>query len=173
MSINVHLLLHLPDAVKELGPLWVYSCFHFEGQNGILKNLIHGTQKVDIQLISSYSYLRNLPIATDSLTSTPETFKHLYFKQRLPQHNCIEVSQRVYLLGKPNNNTVADEEKLALAASGYGIDDYKGYSRMLFSNLKVNSCKWNKKHHRKDNSVIGYYSLNSHTVEYGIIQIFF
>lgn len=51
MSINVHLLLHLPDAVKELGPLWVYSCFHFEGQNGILKNLIHGTQKVDIQLI--------------------------------------------------------------------------------------------------------------------------
>ena len=70
MSINVHLLLHLPDTVRELGPLWVYSCFHFEGLNGILKNLIHGTQKVDLQLLSSYSYLRNLPIAADSLNDT-------------------------------------------------------------------------------------------------------
>ena len=45
MSANIHLLLHLPETVKDLGPLWVYSCFHFEGQNGILKNTIHGTQK--------------------------------------------------------------------------------------------------------------------------------
>ena len=74
------------------------------------------------------------------------------------------------MLGKPNNNTVAEEEKIALAVSEYGGDDYKVYSRMLFSNLKINSCKWNKKQHRKNNSVIGYYSLNSHTVEYGIIQ---
>ena len=37
-----HLLLHLPETVKE---------FHFEGQNGILKNSIHGAQKVDLQLI--------------------------------------------------------------------------------------------------------------------------
>ena len=172
MLINVHLLLHLPDTVRELGPLWVYSCFHFEGQNGILKNLIHGTQKIDMQLLSSYSYLRNLPIAADSLTSTDffRTYKHLYFKQGLPQRNCIEISKKVYLLGKSNNNTVAEEEKIALAVSGYGGDDYKVYSRMLFSNLKINSCKWNKKHHRKNNSVIGYYSLNSHTVEYGIIQ---
>ena len=32
MSANVHLLLHLPDMVRQLGPLWVYSCFYFEGQ---------------------------------------------------------------------------------------------------------------------------------------------
>ena len=93
MSINVHLLLHLPDTVRELGPLWVYSCFHFEGQNGILKNLIHGTQKVDLQLLSSYSYLRNLLIAADSFNDTDffGSFKHLYFKQGLPQHNCTKV----------------------------------------------------------------------------------
>lgn len=27
LGINVHQLLHLPDVVLELGPLWVYSCF--------------------------------------------------------------------------------------------------------------------------------------------------
>ena len=115
MFINVHLLLHLPDTVRELGPLWVYSCFHFEGQNGILRNLIHGTQKVDVQLIRSYSYLRNLPVATDSLTSTEffATFKRLYFKQHLPKHNCTKISEKIYLLGKPSN-TVVEEEKLHL-----------------------------------------------------------
>ena len=142
MSINVHLLLHLPDTVRELGPLWVYSCFHFEGQNGILKKLIHETQKVDLQLLSSYSYLRNLPIAADSLDGTDffGMFKHLYFKQGIPQHNCTEISKYVHLLGKPNYATVVEVEKHALVACGYGGDNYKVYSRMLFHKLKINSA---------------------------------
>ena len=37
MTLNVYSLLHLTDCVRELGPLWVYSCFYFENQNGILK----------------------------------------------------------------------------------------------------------------------------------------
>ena len=45
MSANIHLLLHLPDTVRELSPLWAYSCFHFEGLNGLLKGLVHGTNK--------------------------------------------------------------------------------------------------------------------------------
>ncbi|XP_065905471.1 uncharacterized protein [Dysidea avara] len=61
MTANVHLLLHLPDTVRQLGPLWAYSCFSFEGQNGILKNLVHGTQQVDKQIISTFSYIQNLP----------------------------------------------------------------------------------------------------------------
>ena len=56
MTANVHLLLHLTECVRELGPLWVYSCFHFESQNGILKSLVHGTQHVEKQIISSFSY---------------------------------------------------------------------------------------------------------------------
>ena len=57
MSANIHLLLHLPDTVKELGPLWAYSCFHFEGLNGVLKGLVRGTQHIDKQLVISYSYV--------------------------------------------------------------------------------------------------------------------
>ncbi len=33
MTINVHTLLHLASTVEELGPLWAYSCFSFEGIN--------------------------------------------------------------------------------------------------------------------------------------------
>ena len=56
MSANIHLLLHLTQCVRELGPLWVYSCFCFESQNGILKSLVYGTQHVEKQIISSFSY---------------------------------------------------------------------------------------------------------------------
>lgn len=47
MTLNVNSLFHLTDCVRELGSLWVYSCFYFENQNGILKSLVHGTQQVD------------------------------------------------------------------------------------------------------------------------------
>ena len=30
MTSNIHQLLHLCDVVRDLGPLWVYSCFTFE-----------------------------------------------------------------------------------------------------------------------------------------------
>ena len=85
MSSNVHLLLHLSDTVRELGPLWVYSCFHFEGLNGILKNLIHGTQQVDKQLITSYSYIKQLPaVANEHTQLSPylEAFKHIYYQYK-------------------------------------------------------------------------------------------
>ncbi|XP_026475923.1 uncharacterized protein LOC113381164, partial [Ctenocephalides felis] len=48
-SINVHQLLHLPDCVQNLGPLWVYSCFEYEDINGQLLKLIHGTRHIDSQ----------------------------------------------------------------------------------------------------------------------------
>ena len=34
MGINIHSLLHLSSTVEEMGPLWAYSCFSFEGFNG-------------------------------------------------------------------------------------------------------------------------------------------
>ena len=36
MSANVHGLLHLPQCVQKLGPLWYHSCFQFESANGEL-----------------------------------------------------------------------------------------------------------------------------------------
>lgn len=50
MTINVHNLLHLPETVKNLGPLWAHSCFAFEAANGELLKLFHGSQKVEKQV---------------------------------------------------------------------------------------------------------------------------
>ena len=46
-TINVQLLLHLPEVVGDLGPLWSNFCFPFEDSNGDLRDLFHGTKNVD------------------------------------------------------------------------------------------------------------------------------
>ena len=52
------MLLHLPDSVRNLGPLWAHSAFPFEGMNGWLGELYHGTRdpqkQVAIALICGY-----------------------------------------------------------------------------------------------------------------------
>ena len=49
-TFNVHQLLHLPEVVRDLGPLWSNSCFPFEDYNGDLRDLFHGTKNVDGQV---------------------------------------------------------------------------------------------------------------------------
>ena len=39
---NVHSLIHLCASVRQLGPLWAYSCFGFENMNGMIKRDQHG-----------------------------------------------------------------------------------------------------------------------------------
>ena len=52
------MLLHLLDSVRNLGPLWAHSAFPFEGMNGWLSDLYHGTKvpqkQVYIMYVSTY-----------------------------------------------------------------------------------------------------------------------
>ena len=62
MSANLHQLLHLHDNVKQMGPLWIYSCFSFESMNGKLVKLFHGTQNPVVQIANAVSALLMLPL---------------------------------------------------------------------------------------------------------------
>ena len=50
MTSNVHGLLHLPECVRNLGPLWAHSCFPFEEANRDLLKLFHGSQGIEKQV---------------------------------------------------------------------------------------------------------------------------
>ena len=60
-SFNIHLLLHLPQKVYDLGPLWATSLFYFEDLNGGLKHFFKGTQKVEMQIMHSVCVLQKIP----------------------------------------------------------------------------------------------------------------
>lgn len=53
-SLNIHQILHLPDNVRTLGPLWTNSCFPFEDINGQLVKNVHGTTDVESQISSRH-----------------------------------------------------------------------------------------------------------------------
>ena len=52
MVADIHQLLHLYDDNKNLGPLWTHSCFPLEDKNFSFLQLIHGSQKVEFQLLT-------------------------------------------------------------------------------------------------------------------------
>lgn len=52
-SYNLHQLKHLADDVQKWGPLWVWSAFHSEDHNGELVRMLHGSNKVDIELANT------------------------------------------------------------------------------------------------------------------------
>lgn len=57
MTATVHYLLHLPQSVLHLGPLWSHSCFPFEVANGDLLKLFHGSQGIEKQVELIFSSL--------------------------------------------------------------------------------------------------------------------
>lgn len=60
MVFNVHLLKHLADCVKFIGPLPCYSNYNFEDQIGHLISLHKGTTDVSTQICEKYLLEKNL-----------------------------------------------------------------------------------------------------------------
>lgn len=60
LGCNIHQLLHLPDTVRELGPLFTTSCFDHEDTNGKLAKMVHSHACVGSQILSSFSSLQRL-----------------------------------------------------------------------------------------------------------------
>ena len=50
LGCNIHQLLHLPDTVKDLGPLFTTSCFDHEDTNGKLARMVHSHACVGSQI---------------------------------------------------------------------------------------------------------------------------
>ena len=80
-----------------------------------------------------------------------EAFKHLYFKNSVPQHYYLKVNDNIYMIRKPNI-IIADTEMLALSL--YGIENYTKFLRMLFCGVKIHSCSWKENTQQRNNLAI-------------------
>ena len=78
MSANLHCLLHLPAVVRNLGPLFVTSCFGFETLNGQLLYLIKGTQSIGTQVAHAVHILQVLPLYATKYIMPTTTEDNLY-----------------------------------------------------------------------------------------------
>ena len=110
MGINVHSILHLTDVVRDLGPLFVYSCFPYESLNGDLKSLFHGTQAIEKQVSLAVSKLIKFPVL--AMKMNRESYAGAFF-QKLRGHvvpNGTKISENVYILGFVKYKQLTEEE---------------------------------------------------------------
>lgn len=68
MVMNVHLLTHIVESVKCLGPLWSHSAFPFERNNGCLLKFVNGTTDVLDQIASKYGIWKNIEVPNKKIT---------------------------------------------------------------------------------------------------------
>lgn len=121
MVMVVHLLKHLAESVRKLGPLWCHSAFAFERNNGCLLKMVNGTTDVLHQISSKYCLSRALYNQTEKsqveanvngetillgkAVSVSENAGHvfdtlsmeiLHFDQALSVHKRIKFNKTIY-----------------------------------------------------------------------------
>ena len=125
-TLNVHNLLHLVDCVRDLGPLYIFSCFSFEDKNGFLLKLINGTQFIASQIITAVSITQKIPEIREkciaSGTEEEQLFRKLYFPPKVQVKH--EIFPGLGVLGSSYKRLLTDFELNA-------FEEYLGYASVV------------------------------------------
>lgn len=76
MTMNVHLITHLIECVKSMGPLWSYSMFSFESYNGTLKKFGNSSVRVVNQIVEKI-VTQNIAMETEPIKIAKERSSRL------------------------------------------------------------------------------------------------
>ena len=173
LTLNMHSLIHLPQCVADLGPLWVYSCFPFEDANGTLLELFHGTQNVEMQIISSINIVQSMPNLLSSVTGS----KYKDFVERL-QPNTRQwkgVSESILTsvpLGKGCDITLSQAVYAKLVSEiGFPPLNVLSYKRIRLNGSVLYSSTYSRVFMR-NTFTVKYYDLESKKYKFGRICYF-
>ena len=163
--------------MRQLGPLWAFSCFHFEDCNGFLLKLIHGTQSVQFQIVSAISILQGLPVLSqDYLKGAGEKALKLYKRLRYGVSEAtshVEIEAGIFKLGGVVQQIFTASEFRALAIVMNKMPDtdlFKIFYHCKVKNISVNSEGYSKCKVRNSYTVI--FSRNS-SICVGSVEFFF
>ena len=177
MFYNVHQLLHLAQSVRDLGPLWAQSCFPFEDKNRFLLKLIHGTQRVEWQILSAVSLVQRIPELASKVFSTDPCSFALY-KMLTASKRTVKAGTKVFpdifYLGASYIMSIDTCTMNALVT-------YLGHLTVridaeIFDRMKINSSiihgETYKKVSRRDSTNISFRRENG-SIGYGKVVFFF
>ncbi|XP_011859941.1 PREDICTED: uncharacterized protein LOC105557338 [Vollenhovia emeryi] len=168
-SINLHQLLHLPDCVQMLGPLWAYTCYEYEDLNGKLLKLIHGTCHIDTQIAQSQHQFIKMMRFIELL---PDGDVRNFCLRKKKQVKIIEpVHEHCYSVGVYKNlNEIPDIVFEAMQHTGILVNDITVW-QLYFRLLKNNKIyEMYKEDLQTQSSVVQY--LENDQVKFGVIYCF-
>ena len=161
MTINVHCLLHLPQMVKKLGPLWALSCFPFESASGDLLKLFHGTQYIDIQIMNAVHVYHTLPSLSQTITENSEAYPLLKSLLKITKRQ----NSHFELCGRGNKRNITKAVQGIICQyfmKPVSRDDILFYKRAFIRGIMYHSSDYTRA-----------YSRNSYTIKFvqnGTIQ---
>ncbi|KAK3912495.1 hypothetical protein KUF71_022066 [Frankliniella fusca] len=153
MSHNLHGVLHLVLIVRRWGALWAHSTFKFEGMNGTLSRLLHGTLKLSAELVNTLSFV---------LAS--QTLNHLFD----PEKRRIK-SYPNQLMSPCKPFQLADEERDALQLALGNVDVLKFYYRAYIHSRKCTSELY-KNERATNNRTVCF--LRESKENYGVVRFY-
>ena len=174
LSANVHDLLHLPECVKDAGPLHVYSCFAFESTNHALVRLIYGTQAVPQQVAHGIANLQCIPLLAKDLVNSGNISSHgLDLLEKLIQFMFSTDSSKVTVcLGKGRSISLNGDQTHSLAAilNDLSLQTVYIYQRIKLNNIVLDSMAYTRTE-KRINSCVAFKTLHN-KLSYGIIKYF-
>ncbi|XP_070408783.1 uncharacterized protein [Nothobranchius furzeri] len=173
-TANVHLLVHLADSVRALGPLWTHSCFHFEDKNGYLLRLIHGTQNIPMQMIHAVKLVQSIPVISQTI-KPGNAIAEFYIHMTKDDSFCVENHDlcRTKLYGASNKLQLDTVHHSALErCAGHCINSK---TVRVFHRAQVKRNYLTSKHYgkgnRRNNFTVVFSSEGQ--IKYGKIDFFF
>ena len=159
-TANIHYLLHIPQDVRNLGPLWTHSCFPFENCNGEMLKLFHGTQNVPFQIASAILIMQHLPQLENQLPKSSR--QEEFYKKVTSPHVCTsetEIEQGIFAIGGVQQKKVDEATYCALA-------DYFGHVPEVTTGIRVflRMRRGSDVYHSKDYKRVK--CRNSYTIKY-------
>lgn len=173
MTFNIHSLLHLPQVVGDLGPLWVTSCFPFENLLGRTLKYINGTTYAGLQIYSKICYHINLPTMIESLNDNSEVKKFCNDLLSTRRHNSqiYEFGMSTYALGKKTVlKDIPRVIKDTLRETGFDLPQ----NIEIFNRLrKEHRVIYTQKHNEKSSFCSYCISfMRTSEIEYGFVKFF-
>ncbi|CAH1275028.1 Hypp9343 [Branchiostoma lanceolatum] len=164
-TMNIHLLGHLAHFTRLLGPLWAYSCFGFEGMNGQLRRMLHGTHFVASQITFTTTITPVVHRLGRAMAIRRKQDNVLKLAQRLISHSrrgkTTKLAPGTYAIGKvdprPITPRVEDAIKDGLQNLGKEVDTLEAqvFHRLELQGFTLYSSEYGKEK-----------SSNNRTVEY-------
>ncbi|KAM7282555.1 uncharacterized protein ISCGN_002702 [Ixodes scapularis] len=145
MTFNVHLLVHLANSVRHLGPLWAHSAFVFEGGNGKLVNLVSAAKGLPQQVVERVVMMQELELllSTHKLPAREEQICR-GFLGYMPIQNACRVNETTTLgCGQPA--IMSSEDKFALQQHfGATVSSATEYQRCVIKNQVYHSTSYTR-----------------------------
>ena len=150
MTYNIHLLLHIPRSVKNLGPLYMHDAFGFENQNRLLLQMKKSPTEIAIQIAKRYLFYKSIPTFSTLFPITPRVLEFVEDFENSVKC-CIKVNAAV-AIGAENYYEFNEMEQ-QLNYTGSCLR----YQKMIYKGIRYTTKSYSE-NLKIDDSVIETYS---------------